>query len=272
VAAFRRADPGSRVELVRTEGPGHARRLAASAAEAGFDLVLAVGGDGTVHEAANGLVGSPTALGVAPAGTMNLLARVLGLPLDPAAAAARLAEFPATRRVRPGVVEDRAFLLMAGIGFDAWVLGDLLAHAGRKVRFRDYARGALRGLRGYPFPEMEVVASGRTLRGHSAVVGRAPLYGGFLRPTPRADLALARFEICVFSGGAASLARILPAMWSGDHVRREGVASVLADRAEVSAGAEAVPMQLDGEPAGTLPARFAISPREIRLAVGRPRR
>ena len=265
VKAFRRADPRSEIDWVRTAGPGDARRMAAVAAESGLDLVLSVGGDGTAHEVANGLIGTGTAMGVIPVGTMNLLARVLRIPIDPVAAASRLAISAASRTIHPGLVDGRVFLLMAGIGFDAWVLRELLEDARRKIGFRDYVRGAARALRTYPFPAVEVRAAGRTVQGHSVVVGRAPLYGGFLRPTPRADLATSRLEICVISGGAPSLVRTMASMWSGDHLRRPGVESILAQSVDVSAAGQPVPVQLDGELAGDLPSRFGISPLGLRL-------
>ena len=102
-AAARAAkEAGAQVELARTEQPGDALRLAGAAAPDQFDLVVAAGGDGTVNEAANGLAGRTLPLGVAPAGTMNLLARVLRLPLDPAAAVRRTRRGLPARRAQAG--------------------------------------------------------------------------------------------------------------------------------------------------------------------------
>lgn len=270
IEAFRRVDPRARIDLARTQRPGDARWIAAEAAAAGVDLVLAVGGDGTAHEAANGLVGTRTALGVIPAGTMNLLARVLGLPIDPEAAARCLALSPHVREVRPGQAAEKIFLLMAGVGFDAWVLRALLARVRGKIRFRDYVHGALTGLRTYPFPSLRVRIRNEEIACHSVVIGRAPLYGGFLRPTPRADLARDRFEACALSGGRWTLARAAAAMGTGAHSEREGARFRFADAVEVDAEGKEIPFQLDGEPGGTLPARFAIAPASVRLAALTP--
>lgn len=270
VEAFLRVDPRARVDLVHTRRPGDAKRIAAEAAAAGADLVLAVGGDGTAHEVANGLLGTPTALGVIPAGTMNLLARVLGLPIDPAAAARRLARSPHVWDVRPGRTGERAFLLMAGAGFDAWVLRELLARVRGKIRFRDYVRGALAGLRTFPFPSLRVRIGDEPIECHSAVIGRVPLYGGFLRPTPRADLARDRFEVCALAGGRGALARALAAMWTGAHSSREGARFRFAEAVDVEAREGEIPFQLDGELAGTLPARFEMARETLRLAALTP--
>ena len=257
---------GARAELVRTGAPGDAGRIARSAAEEGFDLVIAAGGDGTVNEAANGIVGTPCALGVAPAGTMNLLARVLGLPLDARAAAERIVASGPVREIVPGDAEGRVFLLMAGAGFDAWVLRELLGRVRGKLRFRDYARGAVRGLRTFPFAPLRVELDGAAARAHSAIVGRAPLYGGFLRPTPDASLPVARLQVCALDGGAGELARALAAMWSGSHGARPGVRLAFASRVEISSERGDVPYQLDGELAGALPLRIGLSDRRLLLA------
>jgi diacylglycerol kinase family enzyme len=164
-------------------------------------------------------------------------------------------------------MNGRAFLLMGGTGFDAWVLRELLHHRRGKIGFGDYARGALRGLRRYPFPDLKVSSSGSESRGHTAIVGRAPLYGGFLRPTPRADLARDRFEVCTISEGVGTLIRTVAAMWSGDHLRCPGIDMSFHRSLLVESLGAKIPIQIDGELAGELPARFEISSRELQLVV-----
>ncbi|WP_421120854.1 diacylglycerol/lipid kinase family protein [Aquihabitans daechungensis] len=80
------------VELVETARRNHATRLAQGAAAEGVDVVIVLGGDGTVNEAANGLAGTGTALGVLPGGSTNVFARSIGLPNDPIEATTRLLE------------------------------------------------------------------------------------------------------------------------------------------------------------------------------------
>ncbi len=259
---------GVRCELERTRAPGDASRAAASAPAAGFDLVLAVGGDGTVHEAAQGIAGSGVALGVAPAGTMNLLARVLGIPLDAPRAAELLVLAGRRLAFRPGRAGERLFVLMAGIGFDAWVLREVLRRARGRPSMRHYAWGALRGLRTYRFPEIRFDAGdGRRLRATSAVVGRAPLYGGWLRPTPRASLERDELEICVFRGRSGpDYLRMAPSLWSGSHVDRADAEARIVTAVRGESHDPDVPVQLDGELAGTLPMEFGVSGRILVLA------
>jgi YegS/Rv2252/BmrU family lipid kinase len=260
---------GCAVTLERTGQPGDARRFAASAASSDFDLVVVAGGDGTVNEAANGLVGSAVALGVAPAGTMNLLARVVGLPLDPAQAVAEVIDGYRPLALKPGTAAGRIFMLMAGAGFDAWVLRELLRVFSAKIRFRDYARGAIRGLRTFPFQRLTIDHDGVRVQAHTAIVGRAPLYGGFLRPTPHARLEIDGLELCAIDGGPARFAVAFPRLWSGAHGGCDGITLVPARHVAITAPIDDLPYHLDGELAGTLPVVVGLSERTLVLATPR---
>jgi diacylglycerol kinase (ATP) len=265
-AAAAASRAGRSVTLEHTRQPGDAQRIAASAASAGFDLIVAAGGDGTVNEAANGLMGSGAALGVAPAGTMNLLARILNLPLDPAQAVLRVIDGFHPLAIRPGTAGGRSFLLMLGSGFDAWVLRELLRGVSGKIGFGDYVRGALRGLATFPFPHLSIDHDGETTDGHTALVGRAPLYGGFLRPTPNARLERDALELCAIDGDVARLTALLPRLWSGAHRGCPGVTLCEARRVSIRASIGDVPYQVDGEIAGTLPVVATLSERILVLA------
>ena len=113
------------VNLVETSRRGHATRLALGAANEGYDAVVVMGGDGTLNEAANGLMGTDTALGVLPGGSTNVFARQIGLPNDPIEATGVLLDALATGSIRPiglGTVDGRCFLFHTGLGFDAAVV------------------------------------------------------------------------------------------------------------------------------------------------------
>lgn len=146
----------AKVEVAHTEGRGHAAELAANAAAAGFDAVIAHGGDGTISEAVNGLLGpDPEAplphipLGVVPGGSANAFARSLGLPNDPVAAANELIgliEAGRTRRVSLGHGDGRWFILNAGVGLDADACAAIDAgrSGGRPVTPNRFVRVAVR--------------------------------------------------------------------------------------------------------------------------------
>jgi len=123
------------VELVETARRNHATRLAQGAAAEGVDVVVVLGGDGTVNEAANGLAGSSTALGVLPGGSTNVFARSIGLPNDPIEATADLLEAleaGSIRRVGLGSANGRYFCFHVGMGYDAALVEQVEKRSGLK--------------------------------------------------------------------------------------------------------------------------------------------
>ena len=112
------------VDELETTEPGDAKRLAREAVSAGFDIVCAVGGDGTVNETINGLAGSDVPLAIIPTGTVNVLAMELGIPLEPPDAV-KLLEAGTVSWIDLGLAGDRYFGLMAGVGMDAAVVASL---------------------------------------------------------------------------------------------------------------------------------------------------
>jgi diacylglycerol kinase family enzyme len=113
------------VRTADTHRRGHATRLSTAAARDGVEVVVVLGGDGTLNEAANGLAGTDTALAALPGGSTNVFARTLGLPDDPVEATGVLMEALADGhidRVGLGVVNGRYFLFHVGMGFDAAVV------------------------------------------------------------------------------------------------------------------------------------------------------
>ena len=131
--------------LEMTKAPGHATELAYAAAQSGAETVLAIGGDGTAVEVARGLIGTPAALGVIPAGTGNDFIKTLGLPQDPRAALDFVLAHPA-RDTDVGDVNGRPFLNEIGTGFDVTVL-DFAQKAKRFCRgLLPYLYGVIRTL------------------------------------------------------------------------------------------------------------------------------
>ncbi|MDQ2726365.1 MAG: diacylglycerol kinase family lipid kinase [Actinomycetota bacterium] len=130
------------VTVAETSRRGHAIRLAQGAASKGDDVVVVLGGDGTLNEAANGLAGSSTALGVLPGGSTNVFARTIGMTNDPVEATGQLLTAlhrQSIRRVSLGEVNGRYFLFHVGIGYDAAVV----AQVERRSEVKRYAGHAL---------------------------------------------------------------------------------------------------------------------------------
>ena len=137
------------VQAVDTQAKGHAIELCREAAHEGYDVVVAFGGDGTVNEAANGLVGSPTPLTCLPGGATNVYCRMLGIPADVVDATEHLlglADNWRERRVDLGRLDDRRFTFSAGMGLDASVVERVDRNPRLKARFGPwyFAQSAIR--------------------------------------------------------------------------------------------------------------------------------
>ncbi|HYA16502.1 MAG TPA: diacylglycerol kinase family protein, partial [Bryobacteraceae bacterium] len=154
---------GSIVSLFATPGPNKAGELARAAAEDGCTVVLAAGGDGTINEALNGLVGLDIPFGALPSGTANVLANEIGLAGRPDHAAKQLLESVPTR-IPLGRLEccgrpPRYFALMAGIGLDARIVYHLDLNLKQRFGKLAYWHGGLLHLRG-KLPHFTTVVNG----------------------------------------------------------------------------------------------------------------
>ena len=184
------------VHAVDTESRGHATALCRQAAEQGYDVVVAFGGDGTVNEAANGLIGSDTPLCCLPGGRANVWCRLLGIPADVVDATEHLLAMAhdwRPRRVDLGRVNARHFLFSSGLGLDASVVERVDANPRLKSRLGEYyyAWAAMNALhRRYIVhpPRLRASVDGVSVAGVSAVVQNAEHYTYFGdRPVNMAD-------------------------------------------------------------------------------------
>ncbi len=255
-----------------TTGPGTAGALARKAVDTGADLVLACGGDGTLNETLQGMVGASPPLGILPAGTANVLAVELGLPRGIAKAAERIRELDPVRvavgRVTCAGAAPRYFLLMAGAGLDARIVYHV--SAGLKSRTGKLAYWAAGfGVAGRLLPHFRVECEGRAYECSFALASRVRNYGGTFEIARGADLFSGCFEAVLFRGrfplrylvylAAVALKR---AAWA------PGVTVLPARRLELSCpSAQSVYVQVDGEFAGRLPATVEIVPSAVNLLV-----
>jgi diacylglycerol kinase family enzyme len=175
------------VEAVETESRDHATALCREAAREHYDVVVAFGGDGTVNEAANGLVGSETPLSALPGGRTNVYCRMLGIPTDVVDATEhllRLTDEWQPRRVDVARVNERGFLFSAGVGLDASVVERVDAHPRLKARMGEwyYTATVLRAFtRRYLLnpPRLEASIGDERVAGVTAVVQNAAPYTFF---------------------------------------------------------------------------------------------
>jgi diacylglycerol kinase family enzyme len=129
------------VDAVDTEARGHATELCREAAHEGYDVVVAFGGDGTVNEAANGLLGSATPLTCLPGGSANVFGKMLGIPgelVDATEHLLAMADDWRPRKVDLGVVNGRCFTFASGLGVDASVVERVDSNPRLKARLGAY--------------------------------------------------------------------------------------------------------------------------------------
>jgi diacylglycerol kinase family enzyme len=271
------------VQAVDTQAKGHAIELCREAAHEGYDVVVAFGGDGTVNEAANGLVGSPTPLTCLPGGATNVYCRMLGIPSDVVDATEHLLSLADTwreRRVDLGRLNDRRFVFSAGMGLDASVVERVDRNPRLKARFGPwyFAQSAVGTfLQRYVVrpPRLDVEVDGKAVRGVSVFVQNGPAYTYF-QTTPIHIAQEATLDSGVLAG--AVLTRASPVDMPtvtfralskraevGDHRRVEpfeGVHELLVR----SADGRPVPVHVDGDHiSDETEVRFAVEPGALRI-------
>ena len=201
---------GPEIETLATRGVGDATALARRAANDGAPIVFALGGDGTVREVAAGLLGGNAVLGVLPAGTTNVVARALGLPLQPLAAARSLKRLPA-REIDVGLCGDEAFLMMASLGLDAIALRGASPLAKRWFGRAAVALAGLGAWWHHDYAEFELLIDGHAVGATFAAACNLPLYGGDVRLAPDARPDDGKLDVVLFRGsGRRANARVCP--------------------------------------------------------------
>lgn len=252
-----------------TERPGHATELARKAADAGYARVAAVGGDGTLAEVVNGLIGSNSALGIVPGGTGNDFVREAGIPMD-MRAAAELLFTGAIRKVDVGRIKpDKYFINVAGVGFDAEVartVNSFPKYLGGTV---PYVAGIVTTLWRYSPYALEMELDGTTLfrKVLLVAIGNASSYGGGMKICPGAKIDDGLFTICV--GGDVSrmdVLRLVPSIYTAGHVKHPKVEMMTARHIEIRA-AKRVAAMADGDLVGELPQSYDLLPGALDLVV-----
>jgi YegS/Rv2252/BmrU family lipid kinase len=262
---------GVNVEVVATRGPGDATRIAAAAGRNGTSNVIVSGGDGTINEALQGLVGSKARLAILPRGTANVLARELELPLDAEAAAEVIARGK-TRRIHVGCAIDetsqsrRYFLLMAGIGLDASVVRRVHPRLKKHLGQAAFWFSGLSHLADWQPIPFHIEINGEVLQATYVAIGKAASYGGDLAVTPRAQLDRPDFEVCVIdSNSRLRYLRLLSyVMRGGVPLDKSEVRFLRTSQARATGDAL---VQVDGELIGKLPMRFEIAEQTIEVVV-----
>ncbi|MCZ6689685.1 MAG: diacylglycerol kinase family lipid kinase [Planctomycetota bacterium] len=261
---------GMPYQVTETGGPGDGAAVARAADPEHCRAILIIGGDGTINDVMNGPVPRGVPIGLIPFGTGNVLSTALRLPRSPA----ELVDAVRGKRTRQiDLVErdGRRFASVAGIGFDAYVVEELSRHRSGNIRKWSYAVPILRAMARYRFPAIRVRVDSRTIGENFGMVilGNVWNYGGILRVAPRARPDDGLIDVCIFGGRKRTdLLRYAAALPFGLHLAYPDVRYLRGKEVLVEAteGGE-IPVELDGDPGGTLPARFRVLPLEATLLV-----
>lgn len=260
---------GLELQVNFTKGEGDAIHLAKEAASNGAQAVLSVGGDGTLNEVVNGLVGFPdVTLGIIPAGSGNDFIRSLGVNPSDWQSACQIIARGQTKSIDLGQVNGRHFINVSGVGFDATVVN--CANTWGKAHFPSslaYVAAVLKTLREFKPSRIKIQLDEQEIEAVSWLVAVASgqYFGGGMWIAPEADLHDGLFDVCVL-GDLSKLAFLwaFPSIFSGKHLKHPAIKLYRARRVRVTADRPML-VQADGEVIASTPISFAVRQAGLRI-------
>jgi len=271
---------GVRCEHHLTESPGHARELAREAAQKGHELVVSVGGDGTINEVVNGLYEAnalaDATLGIISTGTGHDYIRTLGIPWSYPEACQLLIN-PQKRTVdvgvvefcRDGNVEKRLFVNFSGIGFDAEVVKATTQNVKKLRSTASYLTGLFRTLITYKNKGVSIAIDGESTNAKvcTIVMCNGRYGGGGMLTAPNADLTDGLLDVLVIGDlSKPDLLWSLPRIYKGTHLTHPKVMLKKARQLDRAERKRADGIAGDGELIGQVPAKFYILPACLNMA------
>jgi YegS/Rv2252/BmrU family lipid kinase len=257
---------GARYRVVETTSADHARSEAAAAVEAG-EKIAGLGGDGLIGTLAGDLCGSEVPLAVLPAGRGNDLARVLGIPTDPAAAA-RVAVEGDERAIDVAEANGKTFVGIASLGIDSDA--NRIANEAKVIKGDlVYLYAAVRALIQWRDATFEVVVDGEhhSFRGCDVLVGNSKAYGGGMYALPHAELDDGLLEVLVTTESPKpTLFALTMKAFSGSHVVHPALRFMRGREVEIDAD-RPFDVYADGDPIAELPVRIRVAERVLRVMV-----
>lgn len=255
-------------ETRETTEQGDGYLFAQEEVKKGTDIVIAAGGDGTINEIANGLASSSVKLGVLPLGTANVFSLETKIPLDAVLAMDVILKGSPTplnlghirlREVSGEGEVSRYFLLMAGVGFDGGVLHELKRSKVSQWGKAAYIFTGIQVISKYTYSPLHIrIDQGETIKGYSAVIGKAHYYGGRHQITPHASLRDERLDLCVFQNkGVLNMLKYFLGILRVKHLAYTDVYYGKAKEIEINSPDE-VFVQGDGDLFGRLPAYLSV--------------
>lgn len=252
----------------QTEYAGHARRLARTAAETS-DIVIAIGGDGTVGDIASGIRGTDAVLGIIPTGSTNVIARGLNIPTDIRKAARLLAGPNQRKLLDAAIVGDRVALHMVGCGFDALMFEDAPQSLKRAAAWIAYVPAALKNVATRPWT-FRIAVDGIEITTEARMVLVAN--GGYVID-PRFEVGRdiraddGELDVIIFTPPNLAATTSVASWLAVGQIQRSAHVHQLRGKHVVIESEPAAPVELDGDVIGTTPIEVRIAPAAIPIIV-----
>ncbi|KAB3532209.1 diacylglycerol/lipid kinase family protein [Alkaliphilus serpentinus] len=256
-----------RIQL--TEGVGHAKKLAEEAKE---DVIVAVGGDGTINEIANGVKNGNKIIGLLPSGTGNDFVRSLNIPSDPQEALEIILNGK-TREINLGIVQDMYFVNVASVGLDAHIADKVTSIKKYITGTKAYIVALIKGLITYKTIQLKLSVDGKLVDINTMLIAfcNGGSYGGGMKIAPMADFNDDLLDICIVSKmKKLKLFILFPSIFKGNHIRYKEV-EALRGKEMVLYTNEKVKINIDGEIIEAIENKdgifIGVSDRKIKLLV-----
>jgi YegS/Rv2252/BmrU family lipid kinase len=253
-----------------TAHSGEAEELARRAVEAGFTRIVAAGGDGTVSQVANGLVGSNATLGVLPMGTVNVFAMELGLPLHSLRRCWEIIEDRNVRLVDLPSANGKYFVQLGGVGLDAQVVKETSLAFKRSLGPLSYLISAAHIAARQP-PKLFIESEHTAVEeGSFVLIGNGRLYGGPFPFFKHAIIDDGLFDVVVFKRlGYLEIVKYLQDVVFSSDIKAPEIEYFQTRQLRITSEQD-VPLELDGELAGSCPVDFRIRKRALRVLAPPP--
>jgi YegS/Rv2252/BmrU family lipid kinase len=257
-------EKGLQLSVDVTKLPGDATLFARNAATKRYELIIAVGGDGTINEVVNGIVGKNIPLAILPNGGSNVLALELGIPLNIVDAAKRI-DFRLKRKIDLGLIRDRYFIVMASCGYDAYAISKIDMKIKKILRRYAYILAGLKDLFGYHPRNIQLnMDNGKFVEeGTFVVISNAHFYAGPYQVTPYAKIDDGYLDLCIYQGKSQlGLIHFVFRVFWKQHLTLKNVKYFRVKQVELSSE-KRVLVQVDGDLLGQLPVKVEIFPKAL---------
>lgn len=260
---------GFSVKVLVTKQKGDAEEFARNSLRENPDMIVAAGGDGTINEIVNGMVGSKIPFAIIPLGTTNVLAKEIGIP-ENIKSAVEIAIQNHFKKISLGKITlaeslymTRYFVLMAGIGYDGETVYNINNNLKKITGKGAYIFSGIKTLLKWDKKDLNFSANGKKYFSNSAIIGKASKYGGNFRVTPDVKLTDSFFQIALFKGSSRlDMLRYIKGIITGRLLKMEDVEFIKAKDIYVEGSAH---IQIDGDYFGRTPARFGIAENALNL-------